>query len=158
MTCGNCGTVEGTKPTNPKDMIGSGKVPIHLWPQTATVLGAMGLLDGALKYGRSNYRAIGIRASIYYDALLRHLIAWFEGEDIDPDSGLPHMAHFLASAAILVDAIAAGRFRDDRMIKGGYRPLIDAMTPEVARLKAKHAAYQPRHYTIADNEEDFDAG
>ena len=157
MTCGNCGTVKGTKPTNPKDAIGSDKVPMHLWPKTATVLGAMGLLDGALKYGRSNWRAVGIRASIYYDAIDRHMSAWFEGEDIDPDSGLPHLAHALASLAIIVDAIAADRFRDDRLIRGGYRSLIDGAAPDVARLKARHAALEPHHYTIADNGEDFDA-
>ncbi|KKL55932.1 hypothetical protein LCGC14_2250470 [marine sediment metagenome] len=88
-----------TKPTNPKDALGSNKVPLHLWPQTATILGAMGLLDGALKYGRSNWRAVGIRASIYYDAVDRHMSAWFEGEDNDPDSGLPHLAHALAGLA-----------------------------------------------------------
>ncbi len=147
-----------TKPTNPKDVLGSDKVPIHLWPMTATVLGTLGLLDGASKYGRSNWRAIGIRASIYYDAIARHMSAWFEGEDIDPDSGLPHMAHVLAGAAIIVDAIAGGRFRDDRMYRGGYRALIDAVTPDVARLKEKNAEHDPRHYTIADNEEDFDNG
>ncbi len=146
-----------TKPTNPKAAIGSGKVPMHLWPKTATVLGAMGLLDGALKYGRSNWRAVGIRASIYYDAIDRHMSAWFEGEDIDPDSGLPHLAHALASLAIIVDAIAGDRFRDDRMYHGGYRPLIDNLTPDVARLKKKHAKHDPHHYTRADNGEDFDA-
>lgn len=157
MTCGNCGRLKGTKPTNPKDAIGSNKVPIHLWPKTATVLGAMGLLDGALQYGRSNWRAVGVRASIYYDAVDRHMTAWFEGEDTDPDSGLPHLAHALASLAIIVDAIAGDRFRDDRMVRGGYRPLIDAMTPHVARLKERHAGHSPHHYTIADKE-DYDAG
>lgn len=156
MACGNCGTVPGTKPTNPKDAIGSDKVPMHLWPKTATILGTMGLLDGALKYGRSNWRAVGIRASIYYDAIDRHMSAWFEGEDIDPDSGLPHLAHALASLAIIVDAIAAGRFRDDRMIRGGYRSLIDALTPDVARLKARHVERIPHHYTIADSDTDFE--
>jgi len=145
------------KPTNPKDMIGSNKVPLHLWPTTATVLGSMGLLDGALKYGRSNWRAVGVRASIYEDAIRRHLNAWFEGEDIDPDSGLPHLAHALAGLAIVVDAIAAGKFRDDRLIKGGYRELIDEMTPHVKRLKEKYAEAHPYHYSIADNGEDFDA-
>ncbi|MBF9235548.1 dATP/dGTP diphosphohydrolase domain-containing protein [Microvirga alba] len=140
-----------TKPTNPKDLIGSGKLPVHLWPETATVLGAMALLDGALKYGRSNFRAIGVRSSIYYDAARRHLAAWFEGEDADPDSGLPHLAHALASIAILVDAKAAGKLNDDRMIAGGYRQLIDGMTMHVQRLKDQHAARDPRHYTIADN-------
>ncbi len=145
-----------TKPTNPKDAIGSDKMPIHLWPKTATVMGTLALLDGALKYGRSNWRAVGVRASIYFDALERHMTAWFEGEDIDPDSGLPHLSHALATLAIIVDAIAADRFRDDRMIKGGYRELIDAHTPDVARLKAKHDAHNPRHYTIKDNDEEFD--
>lgn len=147
-----------TKPTNPKDIIGSGKLPIHLWPTTATALGCLGLLDGLLKYGRSNYRAIGVRASIYYDAARRHLDAWFEGEDIDPDSGLPHLAHALACIAIIVDARAAGKLNDDRMFPGGYRNLIDELTPHVARLKALHAdkspvhGGQPKHYTIADSE------
>lgn len=141
-----------TKPTNPKDMIGSDKVPLHLWPETATVMGTMGLLDGALKYGRSNWRAVGIRLSIYVDALRRHTNAFFEGETIDPDSGLPHMSHILATAAIIVDAMASGNYTDDRMLAGGYRELIESLTPEVARLKQKHEGRDPRHFTIADNE------
>jgi hypothetical protein len=40
---------------------------------------------------------------------------------------------------------------DDRQYQGGYRKLIDEMTPHVARLKAKHAWRNPKHYTIADN-------
>ncbi len=144
------------KPSNPKDAIGSDKVPMHLWPKTASVLGALALLDGALKYGRSNWRAVGIRASIYYDAIDRHMSAWFEGEDIDPDSGLPHMAHVLAGAAIIVDAMAAGHFRDDRMIRGGHRQLMETWSPSVNDLKSRHSGRNPRHYTIADNGEDFD--
>jgi hypothetical protein len=139
-----------TKPTNPKDMVGSNKLPLHLWPETATALGCLGLLDGMLKYGRSNYRAIGIRASIYVDAAKRHLNAWFEGEENDPDSGLPHFAHALACIAILVDAQAAGKLNDDRMVKGGYRVLLDSLTPHVARLKALHEGKTPKHYTIED--------
>ncbi|SEC25556.1 hypothetical protein SAMN05216178_3996 [Pseudomonas saponiphila] len=138
-----------TKPTNPKDLIGSGKLPLHLWPVTATALGSLGLLDGMLKYGRSNFRAVGVRASIYYDAASRHLNAWFEGEAVDPDSGLPHLAHALACLAIIVDAEAAGKLNDDRMHPGGYRQLINSLTPHVARLKAIHEDKEPTHYTIA---------
>ena len=108
-----------TKPSNPKDILGSDKIPLHLWPQTATVLGALALLDGTLKYGRGNFRAVGARASIYVDALGRHVSAWFEGEDVDPDSGLPHMAHALSCIAILVDAEACGKLTDDRQYPGG---------------------------------------
>lgn len=140
-----------TKPTNPKDAVGSNKVPLHLWPETATALGAMGLLDGALKYGRGNYREIGVRASIYQDAARRHIGYWFEGEDTDPDSGLPHLAHALACLAILVDADAAGKLNDDRQIKGGFRKLMEKLTPHVSRLKALHRDKSPKHYTIEDS-------
>ena len=29
----------------------------------------------------------------YKEALLRHIFAWAEGEEVDPESGLPHLAH-----------------------------------------------------------------
>jgi len=136
------------KPTNPKDLIGSNKLPLHLWPTTASALGCLGLLDGALKYGRSNFRRIGIRASVYYDACRRHLDKWFEGEDTDRDSGLPHLAHALACIAIIVDADAAGKMNDDRMTPGGYLKMVESLTPHVRRLRAMHAGKNPIHYTI----------
>lgn len=139
------------KPSNPKDIVGSDKLPVHLWPTTATMMGCLGLMDG-LKYGRSNYRSIGVRASIYFDALIRHAYAWFEGEECDPDSGLPHLSHALACLAIIVDADAAGKMTDDRMIRGGYRDLVTELTPHVARLREKYGKSNVRHYTIADND------
>jgi hypothetical protein len=38
------------------------------------------------------------------------------------------------------------------MVAGGYLEMLDALTPHVARLKALHAAKDPRHYTIADSD------
>lgn len=138
------------KPSNPKDIIGSSKLPLHLWPETATILGSLGLLDGCLKYGRANFRAVGIRASIYYDATRRHLNKWFEGQETDPDSGLPHLAHALACIAIIVDAQAAGLMTDDRQMPGGYIDMVEKMTPHVDRLKKLHEGRNPKHYTIED--------
>ena len=143
------------KATNPKDAIGSSKLPIHLWPTTASAMGSIGLLDGMLKYGRANWRASGVRASIYFDAANRHLNAWFEGEENDPDSGVPHLAHALACLAIIVDAQAAGKLNDDRQHKGGYRALINELTGHVGRLKEMHADKAPKHFTIADMPEAF---
>lgn len=136
------------KLTNPKDFVGSSKLPLHLWPETATATGCLGLLDGALKYGRLNWRETGVRASIYVDAVRRHLAAWFEGEDLDPDSGLPHMSHALACLAILVDAEAAGKLNDDRQYPGGYRALVERLTGAVEQTKQRHAGKKPTHYTI----------
>ena len=136
------------KDTNPKDAIGSQKLPLHLWPTTATAMGCLGLLVGALKYGRANWRRSGVRASIYFDAASRHLNAWFEGEATDPDSGVPHLAHALACLAIIVDAEAAGLLVDDRQYPGGYRSLIERLTPDVARLQALHEGRTPKHWTL----------
>ena len=147
---------ETTKLTNPKDMIGCDKLPLHLWPETATILGALGLLDGALKYGRLNFREAGIRASIYCDAVKRHINAWFEGEDSDPDSGLPHMCHALACLAIIVDADVKGILTDDRMYPTNYREFVKKMTPHVKRLKELHKDKHPKHWTIKDVPEVID--
>lgn len=147
------------KPSNPKDLIGSGKLPLHLWPTTATAMGSVALLEGALKYGRTNWRNAGVRASIYVDACKRHLDAWFEGEEVAPDSGVPHLANALACLAIIVDAQAAGKLNDDRAFNGaGYRGLIESLTPHVARLKLLHADKDPKHFTIEDcKKEDMNA-
>lgn len=141
------------KPTNPKDMIGSNKLPLHLWPNTATAYGCVAMLNGMLKYGRSNFRAIGVRASIYQDAAKRHIDAWFEGEECDPDDGVPHLSAALACIAIIIDAKCAGKLNDDRMIAGGYRKAMDELTPHVARLKKLHEKKNPRHYTMKDSAE-----
>jgi len=141
---------DNLKNTNPKDLIGSDKLPLHLFPESAVIYGALALLDGALKYGRANWRAAGVRASIYYDALTRHLTKWFEGEDIDPDSGLPHLAHAIACIAILIDAKTANKLKDDRMYPGNYTTLVKEMTAHVKRLKEIHKDKNPKHWTIAD--------
>jgi len=148
---GNKVVEEDTKPTNPKDILGSDKLPLHLWPTTATVVGAMALLEGASKYGRMNWRVAGVRASIYVDALLRHAFRLASGEYTDPDSGLPHLAHVLACAAILVDAKAAGKLNEDWEVQGGLSDLIKEMTPHVKRIKELHKDKNPHHYTIKDN-------
>jgi len=147
-----------TKLTNPKDVLGSSKVPLHLWPTTATVMGSLALLDGACKYGRSNWREAGVRSSIYFDAALRHLFAYWEGQDNDSDSGLPHLAHALACMAILIDAKGAGKLNDDRAYPGGYLSVLAEATPMVNAIKTKHADKNPKHYTLRTTPEKKAAG
>lgn len=47
---------------------------------------------GEQKYERLNYLN-GYDWSLSYDACQRHLMAFWSGEDLDPESGLPHLAH-----------------------------------------------------------------
>ncbi len=103
-----------TKDTNPKDAIGISKAPLSVVPATALYLDAMALMEGALKYGRHNWREAGIRYSVYYDAMMRHMTAWWEGEDVDADSGLPHPAKAMACLTILLDAMVLENGHDDR--------------------------------------------
>ena len=72
------------------------------------------MLEGGRKYGRHNYRVVGVAASTYYDGALRHLTAWWEGEDIDPDSGLPHLSKLLSDIVVLRDAQICEKWVDDR--------------------------------------------
>lgn len=78
-----------------------GKLRLDLIPPEA--MRAMGdvLTYGADKYGDRNWEK-GISADRVYAALLRHLLAWREGEATDPESGLPHLAHALTNAGMLV--------------------------------------------------------
>lgn len=140
------------EPKNPKDAIASSKIPVHLWPSVATMHGAMALLDGQMKYGRTNWRATPVRASVYVGALQRHLNDYYEGQTWDA-SGCHNLGHALACLAILVDAEAAGTLIDDRQFNGaGYRKTLEQLTPLVAKIQANYADKDvPHHYTIEDN-------
>ena len=74
----------------------------------------LAMLEGAVKYGGHNYRVAGVRASVYYDAARRHLDSYWEGEDIDPDSGLPHIIKAMACLHVLRDSQLMGNHTDDR--------------------------------------------
>jgi hypothetical protein len=134
------------KPPNPKDMNATNKVPFHLWPETASAYGALAMAEGAMKYGRSNWRHSGAKASMYYDAARRHLNDWFEGKDID-ESGAPNLGGVLACVAILVDATEAGKLHDDRMYPGGYHGLTSRVESIVAQMRERHADKNPQHYS-----------
>ena len=102
------------KETNPKDAVGTAKVPYSCL--SGPVLTEMGLsmMEGARKYGRHNWRVAGIRTSVYYDAALRHLVALWEGEDIDPDSVVHHVTKAISGLHVLRDAQIRGMVTDDR--------------------------------------------
>ncbi|MCK9569081.1 DUF5664 domain-containing protein [Candidatus Pacearchaeota archaeon] len=103
-----------TKPTNPKDAVGSQKVPMHTVPLRVLLEMGLGMLDGGCKYGTHNYREAGVRGSVYFDAACRHLFAWWEGEEIDPDSGIHHIVKAMTTLAVLRDSQHMGNWVDDR--------------------------------------------
>lgn len=126
------------KDTNPKDAIGITKTPQSTLP--TQVLGEVGvaMMEGALKYGRSNYRVAGVRASVYYDALFRHMSAWWEGEDIDRESGLNHVTKAIAGLMVLRDSMMQGNWSDDRPPKVTNQNWIQDLNAKVAKLLEKY--------------------
>lgn len=102
------------KHTNPKDAVGTRKVSMSCVPARVLAEVANALHEGARKYGRHKYRVSGVRASVYYDASLRHLMQWFEGEDIDADSGISHVSKAIAGLIVLRDSMMQGNWVDDR--------------------------------------------
>lgn len=102
------------KKTNPKDSVGIKKVYYSVIPSGVLAELGIAMLEGARKYGRHNYRSIGVRGSVYYDATLRHLTDWWEGTDIDPDSGLSHITKAIASLTVLRDSMLRENWEDDR--------------------------------------------
>lgn len=76
---------------------------------------------GNSKYARYNY-ARGYDWSLSYDALQRHLHAFWGGEDNDPESGLPHTAHAAWHCLALLCFSARGLGTDDRFPTGSVAP------------------------------------
>lgn len=68
---------------------------------------------GAKKYAAHNYLK-GYDWGLSLDALHRHLWAFQSGEDLDEESGLPHMAHAAWHALALVSFQIRGLGTDSR--------------------------------------------
>lgn len=103
---------------NPKTAMGATKVPLHLVPPSAKHFLAMAMEDGGRKYGPYNWRDAAISVSVYKAAAERHWDAYWDGEDLAPDSKIHHIAHAMACCAILLDALTTGKLNDDRPTKG----------------------------------------
>lgn len=90
-----------------------GKLRMDLLPPDALEALARILTDGAEKYGEYNWSK-GMKWSRPYAALLRHLMAFWAGQDNDPESGHPHLWHVLTNAVFLTSYQIREIGEDDR--------------------------------------------
>jgi hypothetical protein len=139
-----------SKATNPKDAIASDKAPLHLVPASFVAYTAVALAEGQFKYGAWNWRASGIRKSVYFSALLRHVWKWWNGEECDPKTGVPHLANAAACLAVLIDGTTQGNAVDDRPpVQPALPELVDHRVPTfIAKLRGIFGHMKPKHYTI----------
>lgn len=79
------------------------KLRYDLIPTSAITGLAEVLTMGAKKYTPNGWRNVPDGIERYYAALYRHLLAWRNGEQIDPESGLHHLKHVMINVAFLLE-------------------------------------------------------
>lgn len=140
---------------NPKDQIGAAKPPMHLLPGAALVEMAMVMGEGARKYGPHNWREPGkaVQSQTYTSAAIRHILAYQDGEDIDPESGRPHLALAMAGLGILIDAKACGNCVDNRPAPAPTAQMIREFSSAAINL-AVNVVHVPQAFPYAKGERD----
>jgi hypothetical protein len=92
------------------------KLPLNLLSTEAMNQTAAVLAFGAEKYAAHNWRA-GFAWSRPLAAAMRHITAFNDGEDKDPESGLSHLAHAACCIMFLLEFEKTHQHLDDR-----YKP------------------------------------
>ena len=77
-----------------------GKTQWSLVPWTEMELAVRVLMHGAKKYAPFNWQ--GLDRVRMLDALTRHVVARQQGEVLDKESGLPHLAHAVCEALFVM--------------------------------------------------------
>lgn len=62
---------------------------------------------GAKKYSADNWKKVPDARRRYYAACLRHVFAWWQGEERDPESGLPHLAHACCCLLFILEGFSS---------------------------------------------------
>ena len=97
-----------------------GKLRVDLLPPDALEALADIYTHGAKEYGDRNWEDGGFSWGRLFAAMMRHAWAFWRGEDMDPESGLPHAAHMTWNAMALLAYWLRGQGKDDRSPVVGY--------------------------------------
>lgn len=113
-TCPNTGE---TRITDPKTGGQKGQKPAQLSyiPFDSLVEISKVYQYGAKKYARDNWKK-GYQWSLNFDAMMRHMFAFWEGEDLDPESGCSHVGHAAWHCLTLLWFMQHYKDGDDRAI------------------------------------------
>jgi hypothetical protein len=118
----------------------SNKVRYDLIPPNALHELASVYTMGAQKYAAHNWLSgNGLQYTRLFNAIMRHCWAWIAGEDLDPESGLHHMAHAAFSCFAIVEYHRLKKGIDDRYdkLQNQTRNEQSETTPEESRRQAQ---------------------
>lgn len=144
---------ERSRPSNPKTLAATTRVPMCLTPDTALVHLSLSFLEGYLKYGLFNWRAVGVSVMEYISAIKRHLGKFENGQDADPETLVHELASVMACCAIILDAKAVGKLNDDRPLPAPMFDMLREAEKVVKHLQELHKDKKPRHWKIGDADE-----
>jgi hypothetical protein len=91
------------------------KPRVELLPKDVLLEVATILTFGAKKYSDWNW-TLGFHWSRLYGAAERHMFAFEQGENLDPESGRPHLAHALCCLMFLLSHQLHDMGTDDRHV------------------------------------------
>lgn len=91
-----------------------GKPKPSLISPIATIGLAEVLTKNLKKYGRHNWQK-GLPWTEVVDSLQRHVLKFLDGEDIDPEDGVPHVDKIAANAMFLQHYFRKNKKFDDRL-------------------------------------------
>jgi hypothetical protein len=138
---------------NPKDAIGASKAPLSTLEAQVVHEMALGMFEGECKYWRHNYIASRVRAMVYSDAHDRHMSLWKSGQDIDPDSGLPHLVKAMACLHIIRAAEIHGSLIDDRPPANPDPEWMKKLDAKALEITRKLAGFERGAFTEANRAE-----
>lgn len=143
-------------PTNPKDLVAQNRLDMSIVPETFLIELTLAFYEGALKYGRFNWRMRPVKASIYLSAFDRHILKFKAGEERDRKTGVHHLGYAGCCVAIMYDAKMYGTLVDDRAPRGLSNPDISAwldgeIVKRITKLQDLFKHEKPKQYTISDN-------
>ena len=100
-----------------------GKIRLSLLPASLFYAAAKVMMFGAKKYADHNWRR-GMKWSVPFDCAMRHLLKWWDGEQLDEESGESHLGHAVANLLMLIEYEKTCPELDDRF-KGPLRDYKD---------------------------------
>lgn len=102
-------------------------IPYEALAEIARVYGM-----GAKKYDLHNWRK-GYDWGLSYAAMMRHATQFWQGEDLDQESGLPHMAHAAWHCLTLLTFMQEHRDLDDRFSTVQQREAVQTLSETLKR-------------------------